>query len=69
MKSTLVFYVQRLQILKTKNVFGILSVAALKAITRKLPQPDAPSVEDWYNVIYEILIMETMACSMLLQEH
>lgn len=54
---------------KTKHLFGILSSAARKAIKRKWLQPDAPSIENWYDNIYEIFLKERITFSVRLQEH
>lgn len=53
---------------KTKYLFGILSVAARKAITKKWLKPGSPSIEDWYDIIYEIFVMERMTVSIRLQK-
>lgn len=55
--------------IKIKLLFGILSVAARKAITRKWLQPNAPSMESWYDIIYEIFVMERITFSLRLQQH
>ena len=55
--------------LKTKQLFGILTVAAKKAITRKWLKADIPSLDNWYDKIHEIYIMERITFSMRLQEN
>ena len=52
----------------TKYLFGMLSVAARKAITKKGLKPNSPSIDDWYDIIYEIFVMERITVSMRLQE-
>ena len=47
-----------LQILKTKLLFGIQTITARKGITRNWLQSDAPAIESWYDIIYEIFVME-----------
>ncbi len=54
---------------KTKYLFGILSIAARKAITKKWLKPVAPSIEDRYEVIYDIYVMERITFSLRLQKN
>lgn len=48
---------------KTKYLFGKLSVAARKAITKKWHKPGSTSIEDWYDIIYDFFIMERITFS------
>ncbi len=52
----------------SRYLFAVLSVAARKAITKKWLRPDAPSLEDWYDIIYEIYVMERITFSVRLQQ-
>ena len=52
---------------QTKYLLGILSIAARKAITRKWLKPDIPSLEDWYDIIHDIFVMERITFSVRLQ--
>lgn len=62
------FYFLHSQIIKTKSLFGKLSIAARKAIIKKWLKLDTSSVEDWYDIIYDIFIMERVTFSTRLQE-
>lgn len=53
---------------KNKYLFGILSLAARKAITRKWLKPDVPSIDEWYDIIYDVYVMERITFSMRLQQ-
>ena len=53
---------------KNKYLFGILSLAARKAITRKWLKPDVPSIDEWYDIIYDVFVMERITFSMRLQQ-
>lgn len=44
--------------IKIRYLFGILSVAARKAITKKFLKPDTTSIEFLYDIIYNIFVME-----------
>ena len=52
----------------TKKLFGILSVAARKAVTKKWVKPDSPSIKEWYDIIYKIYVMERITFSLRLQD-
>ena len=54
--------------LKIKHLFGLLSVAARKAITKKWLKPNSPSIEDWYDIVYDIFVMERITFSVRLQK-
>ena len=43
-----------------KHLFGILSIAARKASTRKWLKPDIPSQENWYDIIHDIFVMKEL---------
>ena len=43
---------------KNKYLFGILGLAARKAITRKWLKPDVQSIDQWYNIIYDVYVMD-----------
>lgn len=70
MSSFLAFCIQQLHTTNAKIIylFGILSAAARKAIKKKWLMPDTPSTEDWYDIIYEIFVMENLTFSMTFQE-
>ena len=53
---------------RSRYLFGVLSVAARKAITKRWLKPDAPSLEDWYDMIYDIFVMEVITFSLKLQQ-
>lgn len=53
---------------KRKCLFGMLSMAARKAITKKWLKPDIPSIEEWYDIVYEVYVMERITFSMRLQQ-
>ena len=53
---------------KNKYLFGILSLAARKAITKKWLKPDVPSIDEWYDIIYDVYVMERITFSMRLQQ-
>ena len=44
--------------MKNKYLFGILSLATRKAITKKWLKPDVPSIEEWYDIIYDVYVMK-----------
>ena len=52
----------------SRYLFGVLSVAARKAITKRWLKPDAPSLEDWFDITYEIFVMERITFSLKLQQ-
>ena len=54
---------------KNKHLIGILSLAARKAITKKWLNPDIPSVDEWYDIIYEVFVMERITNSLRLRPH
>lgn len=45
----------------------ILLTAGKKAITKKWLQPDAPTLEDWYNIIHHVYTMERLTFSIKMQ--
>lgn len=60
MNSTLVFFLYSTSTnIWTKHLFKIPRIAA----------PDAPSVENWYDIIYETFLMERNTFTMKLQEN
>lgn len=53
--------------ISNKKLFGILSAAARKAITKKWLKPHTPTIKEWYDIIYEIFVMERITFSLRLQ--
>lgn len=43
-------------------------MAARKAITKKWLKPDAPLIEDWYDISYEEFVMERITFSLRQQQ-
>ncbi len=50
-----------------KYLFQILSAAARKAMTRKWLKLGKPTVEEWFEVIYNIFTMERITFAIRLQ--
>lgn len=53
---------------KARYLFGVLCVVARKAIIKKWLKPDAPSIDDWYDIIYEIFVLERITFSLRWQQ-
>lgn len=43
---------------KNKHLIGILTLAARKTITKKWLKPDVPSINEWYDIIDEMFVVE-----------
>lgn len=52
-----------------KHIFRIMLIASKKAITRKWLKTEAPKVEDWVEVIYDIYVMEKLTFYLRLEEN
>ena len=50
-----------------KYLMRIFLIAGKKALTRKWLQPNAPSKDDWFEIIHEIYIMERLTFSIKMQ--
>lgn len=50
-----------------KYLIGTLTLAARKSITKKCLKPDTPNIDEWYDIVYEVFVMERITYSLRLQ--
>lgn len=53
---------------ETKSIFGMLSLAARKAITKKWLIPNPPTLDDWHHIVYAMFNMERITFQKRLQK-
>lgn len=53
--------------IETKKLFGMLSLAARKCITKKWLNSVPPNIDDWHKVVYSIFVMERITFCKRLQ--
>lgn len=50
-----------------KPLFGMLSLAARKSVTKKWLKPNAPTLDNWYKLVHSIFVMERITLHNRLQ--
>lgn len=52
-----------LQRFEDKQMYRIMMVACKKALTRKWFKTELPTVDDWFNVVLTVYVMEKLSFS------
>lgn len=66
--STLCLGISDSQVRRTdKYLFGVLTNAGKKALTRHWEHPEPPTILEWINIVNDIYLMENITFSLRLQ--